>query len=143
MNIPIHMLTNRQLAILTLTYRETAVTVINAINTNLNTLAADIATQLQQTTDAANRAADLTATLAAKVDALNLAEAENAALTETVAALQAELVAVTAPLDGVAARLGEFSTQLRADDPAPAAEEPVTEEPTEPAADAPVDTPAE
>ena len=98
--------------------QETLMTAIQDINAKLDGLSGDVATQLQQTRDAL-------ALLGAKVDELNLAEAQ-------AADLRAQLDAVEATLDPIAARIDALSADLRSDDPAPVEPAPEQPAPVEP-----------
>ena len=98
--------------------QETLMTAIQDINAKLDGLSGDVATQLQQTRDAL-------ALLGAKVDELNLAEAQ-------AADLRAQLDAVDATLDPIAARIDGLSADLRSDDPAPVEPAPEQPAPVEP-----------
>ena len=98
--------------------QETLMTAIQDINAKLDGLAGDVATQLQQTRDAL-------ALLGTKVDELNLAEAQ-------AADLRAQLDAVDATLDPIAARIDGLSADLRSDDPAPVEPAPEQPAPVEP-----------
>ena len=98
--------------------QETLMTAIQDINAKLDGLSGDVATQLQQTRDAL-------ALLGAKVDELNLAEAQ-------AADLRAQLDAVEATLDPIAARIDGLSADLRSDDPAPVEPAPEQPAPVEP-----------
>ena len=119
LSIPVAFLTTDQRAHMSiLIAQENLMNAVQNINEKLDALTGDITNQLQQTRDAL-------ALLGTKVDELNLAEAQ-------AADLRAQLDAVDATLDPIAARIDGLSADLRSDDPAPVEPAPEQPAPVEP-----------